>query len=53
VAEELARHVEASGATYLVGRMMFGDMTEAQATDSIDRFAAEVLPRLATLTPVG
>jgi alkanesulfonate monooxygenase SsuD/methylene tetrahydromethanopterin reductase-like flavin-dependent oxidoreductase (luciferase family) len=53
VAEELARHVEASGATYLVGRLMFGDMTEAQATDSIDRFAAEVLPRLATLTPVG
>jgi len=53
VADELARQIESAGATYIVGRMMFGDMTETQATGSIDRFAADVLPRLAALPPAS
>jgi alkanesulfonate monooxygenase SsuD/methylene tetrahydromethanopterin reductase-like flavin-dependent oxidoreductase (luciferase family) len=53
VAQELVRQIGKAGATYIVGRMMFGDMTEAQASDSIDRFAADVLPRLAALSPAS
>jgi alkanesulfonate monooxygenase SsuD/methylene tetrahydromethanopterin reductase-like flavin-dependent oxidoreductase (luciferase family) len=51
VREELERQVAASGCTYLVCRLMFGDMPEAAAATSIDRFTAEVLPHLSRLTP--
>jgi alkanesulfonate monooxygenase SsuD/methylene tetrahydromethanopterin reductase-like flavin-dependent oxidoreductase (luciferase family) len=46
VREEIERQADAAGFTYVVCRMMFGEMTEAQAAASTDLFAAEVLPRL-------
>jgi alkanesulfonate monooxygenase SsuD/methylene tetrahydromethanopterin reductase-like flavin-dependent oxidoreductase (luciferase family) len=46
VLDELERQADASGCTYLVCRLMFGEMTEAQAAASTDLFAAEVMPRL-------
>jgi alkanesulfonate monooxygenase SsuD/methylene tetrahydromethanopterin reductase-like flavin-dependent oxidoreductase (luciferase family) len=49
VREEIERQVAAAGCTYFVGRLMFGNMTEAQATASLDLFAAEVMPHLARL----
>ena len=51
VREEIERQVAASGCTYLVCRMMFGDMAESEAAASIDRFTAEVMPHLARLAP--
>lgn len=49
VREALERQVEASGVNYLVCRLMFGDMREADAVASLDLFTAEVMPRLAAL----
>jgi len=49
VREELERHIAASGCTYFVARLMFGTMTEAEATSSIDLFTAEVMPHLTRL----
>ena len=51
VREELEKQVAASGCTYLVCRLMFGGMSEAEATASIDRFAADVMPYLVKLSP--
>lgn len=51
VREELETQVAASGCTYLVCRLMFGGMSEAEATASIDRFAADVMPYLVKLSP--
>ena len=49
VREELEREVRASQCTYLVCRLMFGNMTEAQAVASIDLFTADVMPHLTAL----
>ena len=49
VREEIERHVAASGCTYFVARLMFGTMSEAEATSSIDLFSAEVMPHLTRL----
>jgi alkanesulfonate monooxygenase SsuD/methylene tetrahydromethanopterin reductase-like flavin-dependent oxidoreductase (luciferase family) len=49
VREEIERQVAASTCTYFVGRLMFGHMTEAEASSSIDLFAAEVMPHLTKL----
>jgi alkanesulfonate monooxygenase SsuD/methylene tetrahydromethanopterin reductase-like flavin-dependent oxidoreductase (luciferase family) len=49
VREELERQVAASGCTYLVCRLMFGNMPEAQASASVDLFAGEVMPNLARI----
>lgn len=49
VREILAREVATSTCSYLVVRLMFGNMTEAQAIGSIDRFTSEVMPHLAKL----
>jgi alkanesulfonate monooxygenase SsuD/methylene tetrahydromethanopterin reductase-like flavin-dependent oxidoreductase (luciferase family) len=49
VREELERQVAASGCTYLVCRLMFGNMAEAPATESIDLFTGEVMPNLAKI----
>jgi alkanesulfonate monooxygenase SsuD/methylene tetrahydromethanopterin reductase-like flavin-dependent oxidoreductase (luciferase family) len=51
VREELERQIAVSTCTYLVIRPIFGDVTEAQAAASTDRFASEVLPHLTALTP--
>jgi alkanesulfonate monooxygenase SsuD/methylene tetrahydromethanopterin reductase-like flavin-dependent oxidoreductase (luciferase family) len=51
VREEIERQVMESGCTYFVGRLMFGHMGEAEAAESIELFADEVLPRLAALEP--
>jgi alkanesulfonate monooxygenase SsuD/methylene tetrahydromethanopterin reductase-like flavin-dependent oxidoreductase (luciferase family) len=42
----IEREVATSQCTYLVCRMMFGDLGEAEARTSIGLFAAEVMPRL-------
>jgi alkanesulfonate monooxygenase SsuD/methylene tetrahydromethanopterin reductase-like flavin-dependent oxidoreductase (luciferase family) len=49
VRDELAKQMAASGCTYLVCRLMFGNMTEAQATAAIDLFVSEVMPDLARI----
>jgi alkanesulfonate monooxygenase SsuD/methylene tetrahydromethanopterin reductase-like flavin-dependent oxidoreductase (luciferase family) len=51
VREEIERQVAASGCTYFVARLTFGEITEAQAVANIDLFTTEVMPRLAALTP--
>src|SRR5215813_11669486 len=53
VREELERQIAVSTCTYLVVRPIFGDVTEAEAGASIDRFASEVLPHLTALKPVA
>jgi alkanesulfonate monooxygenase SsuD/methylene tetrahydromethanopterin reductase-like flavin-dependent oxidoreductase (luciferase family) len=53
VREEMERQAAASGCNYLVCRLAFGSMSEAEAAASVDLFAAEVLPHLARLTPDG
>jgi len=49
VREELERQQVASGCTYLVCRLMFGDLGEAAAAESIELFSADVMPRLLAL----
>ena len=51
VREEIERDVAASRNTYFSCRIMFGNMTEAEAAASIDLFTAEVMPHLRALTP--
>ncbi|HXH84610.1 MAG TPA: LLM class flavin-dependent oxidoreductase [Candidatus Tectomicrobia bacterium] len=46
VREELAREVERSDCTYLVCRLMFGDMPEEAALGSLEAFVADVMPAL-------
>jgi alkanesulfonate monooxygenase SsuD/methylene tetrahydromethanopterin reductase-like flavin-dependent oxidoreductase (luciferase family) len=53
VREELERQAAVSTCTYLVIRPIFGDVTEAQAASSIERFASEVLPHLTALKPTA
>jgi alkanesulfonate monooxygenase SsuD/methylene tetrahydromethanopterin reductase-like flavin-dependent oxidoreductase (luciferase family) len=53
VREELERQIAVSTCTYLVIRPIFGDVTEAQATASTDRFASEVLGHLTALKPTS
>jgi alkanesulfonate monooxygenase SsuD/methylene tetrahydromethanopterin reductase-like flavin-dependent oxidoreductase (luciferase family) len=52
VREEIERQVAESGGTYLACRLMFGDLREADALDSINLFVAEVMPGVAKLVPV-
>jgi alkanesulfonate monooxygenase SsuD/methylene tetrahydromethanopterin reductase-like flavin-dependent oxidoreductase (luciferase family) len=49
VREEIERQVAQSSCTYLVCRLMFGQLTEAQAAASVDLFTAEVMPHVARL----
>jgi len=53
VREEIEREIAASGCSYFVCRLMFGDMSEGEAAASIDLFTAEVMPHLAALAPPG
>jgi alkanesulfonate monooxygenase SsuD/methylene tetrahydromethanopterin reductase-like flavin-dependent oxidoreductase (luciferase family) len=53
VREEIERQVAASSSTYFVVRLMFANMTEAEAGAAIDLFAAEVMPHLAKIGPRG
>lgn len=48
VREAIEREVAVSECTYVVCRLMFGNMSEAEASASIDLFVAEVMPRLRT-----
>jgi hypothetical protein len=43
---ELEREIVASECTYFVCRLVFGNMTDAEATRTIDLFTAEVMPHL-------
>ncbi|HEV8016235.1 MAG TPA: LLM class flavin-dependent oxidoreductase [Stellaceae bacterium] len=47
VAQALRAQLTAVGANYLVGQFVFGDMSLAESTRSIELFAAEVMPELA------
>jgi hypothetical protein len=51
--EKIERRIAASGGSYFVRRLMFGNMTEAEASASIDPFSAEVLPHLIKLAPAA
>lgn len=51
VREEIEREIAASECTYVVCRLMFGNMREAEAAASIDLFTAEVMPHLTALAP--
>lgn len=42
----LERHLEVTGANYLVGQHQFGDMTQAETINSLELFAGEVMPVL-------
>jgi alkanesulfonate monooxygenase SsuD/methylene tetrahydromethanopterin reductase-like flavin-dependent oxidoreductase (luciferase family) len=53
VREEIERQIAASGCTYFVGRLMFGNMTEPEASASIALFTTEVMPHLTKLAPAG
>lgn len=48
VAAALAEQIDATGVNYVVGQFVFGDMSLAESTASIARFAAEVMPKLAS-----
>ncbi len=49
VREEIERQVDESQCTYFVCRLMFGNMSEAEAGAAIDLFSAEVMPHLTAL----
>jgi alkanesulfonate monooxygenase SsuD/methylene tetrahydromethanopterin reductase-like flavin-dependent oxidoreductase (luciferase family) len=53
VREEIERQVAASGCTYFVCRLMFGEMREAEAAASIGLFSAEVMPDVTKLVSSG
>jgi alkanesulfonate monooxygenase SsuD/methylene tetrahydromethanopterin reductase-like flavin-dependent oxidoreductase (luciferase family) len=46
VAEALDAQLQAVGANYLVGQFVFGDMTLAESTKSIELFTSKVMPEL-------
>ena len=50
VRAEFERQVAASGCTYMTCRLMFGEMSEAEAAASVDLFVAEVMPHVTALT---
>jgi alkanesulfonate monooxygenase SsuD/methylene tetrahydromethanopterin reductase-like flavin-dependent oxidoreductase (luciferase family) len=49
----LAQQLEASGANFLSGTFVFGDMSDAEARRSIGLFAREVMPVLRKVGPVA
>jgi alkanesulfonate monooxygenase SsuD/methylene tetrahydromethanopterin reductase-like flavin-dependent oxidoreductase (luciferase family) len=49
VREEIERQVAASTCTYFVVRLMYGHMTDDQASSTIDLFTSEVMPHLTKL----
>jgi len=49
VRAEFERQAAASRCTYMTCRLMFGEMTEAEAAANVDLFVAEVMPRVAAL----
>ncbi len=46
VADFLAAKIAESGINYLVGQLMFGDMTHAEAMRSVELFGTEIMPKL-------
>jgi alkanesulfonate monooxygenase SsuD/methylene tetrahydromethanopterin reductase-like flavin-dependent oxidoreductase (luciferase family) len=46
VIEWLSRHIEATGANYLVGQHQFGDMTLPETLRSLELYAGKVMPEL-------
>ena len=51
VREEIEREIAASECTYFVCRLVFGNMSDAEATRTIDLFTAEVMPHLRARKP--
>ena len=46
VAAQLAQEIEASGIRYMIGAFCWGDIDHAEAIESLNRFASEVMPRV-------
>jgi alkanesulfonate monooxygenase SsuD/methylene tetrahydromethanopterin reductase-like flavin-dependent oxidoreductase (luciferase family) len=46
VAEALSLQLQAVGANYLVGQLVFGDMSPAESARSIELFASKIMPAL-------
>ena len=44
--QALHAQLQAVGSNYLVGQFVFGDMSLAESTKSIDLFASSVMPEL-------
>ncbi|PWU24468.1 MAG: LLM class flavin-dependent oxidoreductase [Candidatus Rokuibacteriota bacterium] len=53
VREEIEQQIAASGCTYFACRLMFGNMSEPEASAAIDLFASEVMPHLLKLEPAS
>jgi alkanesulfonate monooxygenase SsuD/methylene tetrahydromethanopterin reductase-like flavin-dependent oxidoreductase (luciferase family) len=51
VREEFERQMAVGRCTYMTCRLMFGEMSEAEAAANIDLFTAEVMPYVARLKP--
>jgi alkanesulfonate monooxygenase SsuD/methylene tetrahydromethanopterin reductase-like flavin-dependent oxidoreductase (luciferase family) len=49
VRAEIERQVAASRCTYMTCRLMFGEMSEAEAAANVDLFVAEVMPHVTAL----
>ena len=49
VREEIEKQIPESACTYFVCRLMFGNMSEAEAVGSVDLFTSEVMPHLTKL----
>jgi alkanesulfonate monooxygenase SsuD/methylene tetrahydromethanopterin reductase-like flavin-dependent oxidoreductase (luciferase family) len=53
VREEIERQIAESGCSYFVCRLMFGGMSQPEASAAIDLFTAEVMPALSALSLPG
>jgi alkanesulfonate monooxygenase SsuD/methylene tetrahydromethanopterin reductase-like flavin-dependent oxidoreductase (luciferase family) len=51
VTDVLRKQIEVTGSNYLVGQFAFGDLSLAEAQGSIELFARQVMPALATCSP--
>ena len=51
--DQIERQIDASGCTYFVCRLTFGNMKESEASASIDLFTSEVMPALIKLAPAA
>jgi len=53
IAQALHAQLQTVGSNYLVGQFVFGDMSLAESTKSIELFATRVMPELVGAVPLG
>jgi hypothetical protein len=51
VRETIESQIAASECSYFVCRIMFGNMSEAEAGGAVDLFTSDVMPHLTALAP--